>query len=156
MQHVAQATDQLSSPSCWTWAVSKSLSLIEKYWRIFWKKFRRKGQQEENDKTERVTGLGRRTREEIAKWNQVTALRFQTGGRHQMSPAYLRGDYNTDTYACIETYIKSACSEPDEKRKCPAPCQHCGFVFNPCNFKHRQTQKTFKRRKKVVVFCFCF
>ncbi|WP_419637050.1 hypothetical protein, partial [Thiolapillus sp.] len=33
---------------------------------IFWKKFRRKGQQAENDKTERVTGLGRRTREEIA------------------------------------------------------------------------------------------
>ena len=45
------------------------------------KKFRRKGQQAENDKTERVTGLGRRTREEIAKWNQMTALRFQTGGR---------------------------------------------------------------------------
>ena len=55
------------------------------------KKFRRKGQQAENDKTERVTGLGRRTREEIAKWNQMTALRFQTGGRHQTSPASLRG-----------------------------------------------------------------
>ncbi|WP_419582018.1 hypothetical protein [Thiolapillus sp.] len=52
---------------------------------------RRKGQQAENDKTERVTGLGRRTREEIAKWNQMTALRFQTGGRHQTSPASLRG-----------------------------------------------------------------
>ena len=39
----------------------------------------------ENSKTERVTGLGRRTREEIAKWNQMTALRFQTGGRHQTS-----------------------------------------------------------------------
>ena len=37
----------------------------------------------EEDKTERVTGLGRRTREEIEKWNQMTALRFQTGGRHQ-------------------------------------------------------------------------
>ena len=46
---------------------------------------RRKGQQAENDKTERVTGLGRRTREEIAKWNQMTAL------RHQTSPASLRG-----------------------------------------------------------------
>ena len=40
---------------------------------------RRKGQQAENDKTERVTGLGRRTREEIAKWNQMTTQRFQTG-----------------------------------------------------------------------------
>ena len=31
-------------------------------------------QQAEKDKTERVTGLGKRTREEIAKWNQVTAF----------------------------------------------------------------------------------
>ena len=29
-------------------------------------------------KIERVTGLGRETREEIAKWNQMTAPRFQT------------------------------------------------------------------------------
>ena len=35
---------------------------------------------QKKDKTERVTGLGRRTREETAKWNQMTALRFQTGG----------------------------------------------------------------------------
>ena len=55
------------------------------------KKFRRKGQQAEKDTSERVTGLGRRTREEIAKWNQMTALRLQTGGRHQTSPASLRG-----------------------------------------------------------------
>ena len=50
---------------------------------------RRKGQQAENDKTERVTGLGRRKSEEIAKWNQMTALRFQTGGgdiRHPRPP----------------------------------------------------------------------
>ena len=43
------------------------------------KKFRRKDQQAEEDKIERVTGLGRRTRKETAKWNQMTALRFQTG-----------------------------------------------------------------------------
>ena len=54
-------------------------------------KFRRVDQQAEKDKTERVTGLGRRTRKEIAKWNQMTALRFQTGGRHQTSPASLQG-----------------------------------------------------------------
>ena len=47
---------------------------------IFWKKCRRKGQQAEKDKTERVTGQGRRTREAIVKWNQMTALRLQTGG----------------------------------------------------------------------------
>ena len=45
-----------------------------------------------NDKTERVTGLVRRTKEEIAKWNQMTALRFKTGGRHQTSAASLRRD----------------------------------------------------------------
>ena len=50
-----------------------------------------KGQQAEKGKTERVTGLGRRTRQEIAKWNQMTVLRFQTGGRHQTSPASLWG-----------------------------------------------------------------
>ena len=49
------------------------------------------GQQAEKDKTERVLGLGSKTSEEIAKWNQMTALRFQTGGRHQTSPASLRG-----------------------------------------------------------------
>ena len=90
-QHAAYTTDQLSSPNCWTVAIQKSVFLNEKYWRIFWKKFRRKGQQAENDKTERVTGLGRRTREEIAKWNQMTALRSQTGGRHQTFPASLWG-----------------------------------------------------------------
>ena len=47
-------------------------------------------QQAEKDKTEQVTGLGRRTEEEIANWNQMTALRFQTGRRHQTSPASLR------------------------------------------------------------------
>ena len=40
------------------------------------------GRKKKEDKTERVTGFGRRTRtrEEIVKWNQMTALRFQTGG----------------------------------------------------------------------------
>ena len=37
---------------------------------------------QKKDKTERVTGLDRRTREEIVKWNQMTARRLQTGGRH--------------------------------------------------------------------------
>ena len=51
----------------------------------------RTSRQKKKKKTGRVTGLGRRTREEIAKWNQMTAPRFQTGGRHQTSPASLRG-----------------------------------------------------------------
>ena len=33
------------------------------------------------DNTERAKGLGRKTREEIVKWNQMTAPRFQIGGR---------------------------------------------------------------------------
>ena len=45
---------------------------------------------QKKDQTERVTGLGRKTREEIVKWNQMTALRFQTDGRHQMSLASFR------------------------------------------------------------------
>ena len=49
-------------------------------------------QQTEKDKTERVTGLGRRTREEIEMWNQMTAFRFQTERRHQTSPASIRGE----------------------------------------------------------------
>ena len=32
----------------------------------------------------------KKTREIIVKWNQMTALRFQTGGRHQTSPTALR------------------------------------------------------------------
>ena len=35
------------------------------------------GQQAEKDKTEKARGVGKRTREERVKWNQMTALRFQ-------------------------------------------------------------------------------
>ena len=69
----------------------KKAYLLTKNIEEFSGKMRRKGQQAENDTTERVTGLGRRTREEIAKWNQMTALRFQTGGRHHTSLASLQG-----------------------------------------------------------------
>ena len=37
--------------------------------------------EQENDQTKRTTGLGIRTRDEIGKENQMTALRFQTGRR---------------------------------------------------------------------------
>ena len=49
------------------------------------------GQQAEKDKTERVTGLGRRTREETAKWNQMTALRFHYRGETSDIPGLLSG-----------------------------------------------------------------
>ena len=37
-------------------------------------------------------GLGRRTREEIAKWNQMAALRFQTGGETSDIPGLPSGE----------------------------------------------------------------
>ena len=73
----------------------KSLSLNEKYWKNFLEKVQQNGPAgRKKDKTERALGLGGRNREETVKWNQVTALRFQTGGRHQTSPASLRGLFN--------------------------------------------------------------
>ena len=51
------------------------------------KKVQENGPAGRKKKTERVIGLGRKTKEEIVKWNQMTALRFQTGRRHQTYPA---------------------------------------------------------------------
>ena len=55
---------------------------------------------------------GKRTRQkklgkEIGNGNQMTALRFQTGGRHQISPASLRGRYN-DTVMTHNTNYRRA------------------------------------------------
>ena len=62
-------------------------------------------QQAEKDKTERVLGLGRRTREDIVKQNQMTALRFQAGvgvggGRHQTSPVSSLYYVHEDVLCC--------------------------------------------------------
>ena len=46
---------------------------------------------QKKEKTERVTGLGRRTKEEIVKWNQMTALRFQTEGKTSDIPGLPSG-----------------------------------------------------------------
>ena len=67
----------------------KSLSLDKKYRKNFLEKVQENGPAgRKKDKTERIILLGRRTREEIVKWNQMTALRFQTGGdiRHPRPP----------------------------------------------------------------------
>ena len=55
-------------------------------------------QQAEEDKTERLTGLGRRTREQIAKWNQMTALRFQTVGETSDIPGLPSGGIKKDKH----------------------------------------------------------
>ena len=70
------------------------------------KKVRRMDQQaEKKDKTWRVTGFSRGTREETIKWNQMTALRFQTGWRHHTSPATLQGKGN-EQGDCTHEQIK--------------------------------------------------
>ena len=46
---------------------------------------------QKKDKAERTMGVGRKTREKIVvEWNPMTALRFQTLGRHKTSPASLQ------------------------------------------------------------------
>ena len=108
-QPAAHTTDQLSSPNCLTRATQKSLTLNEKYLRVFWKMPGEWTISRKDYKTERARGLGRKKkekrkekkkkkekkeekkREEIGKGNQTTALRFQTGGTHQTSPASIRG-----------------------------------------------------------------
>ena len=54
---------------------------LRKILKNFLEKVQKKGPASRKRSDRMVTGLGRRTREEIAKWNQMTALRFQTGGR---------------------------------------------------------------------------
>ena len=46
---------------------------------------------QKKDQTERVIGLGRRTSEETVKWNQMTALRFKTGGETSDIPGLPSG-----------------------------------------------------------------
>lgn len=94
-------TSQLSFPSCSTRATEKrkkpnSLLRVYNYntfnsIRLFW---RTKKKSQENGpsaekwqdwKSKTSTDLGRRTREEMRKGNRKTALRFQTGQRHQTS-----------------------------------------------------------------------
>ena len=60
-QQAAHPTDQLSSPSCPTRAIQKSLTRNEIYLRVFWGK--KSGEwtiSRKNDKTERARGLGRK------------------------------------------------------------------------------------------------
>ena len=40
--------------------------------------------------------IGRTTREQTDRWNQMTALRFHTGERHQKRPASLRAKKNPE------------------------------------------------------------
>ena len=78
-------------------------SLPFRKWRFREKVVRRMGQKQKKDKTERAKGLRRRTREaeEIPKSGiKLTALRFQTGGRHQKSPTSLQGGQDVQITLC--------------------------------------------------------
>ena len=58
-----------------------------------------KKKKRKKDQTERVTGLDRRTREEIVKWDQMTAVRFQTrGGEDIRHPRPPFGGTHTQTH----------------------------------------------------------
>ena len=59
-QQAAHTTYQLSSPSCSTRVIQKSLTINKKYLRVFWKKSQKNGQKK--DKTERARGLGRKNK----------------------------------------------------------------------------------------------
>ena len=75
-----------------TRATQKSLPLGK--WRFRGKNDQGNGPKAEKEKTERATGLGRRTREELSKSgikDKLTALRFQTEGRHYKSPGLPSG-----------------------------------------------------------------
>ena len=62
--------------SCTYHLPTKSLTLNEKCLRIIWgETVRRMDHQQKNDKTEKARGLGRKTREEVGKGNQMTALK---------------------------------------------------------------------------------
>ena len=99
-QHAAHATDQLSSPSCYTTAIPTEKK--EKRAHFLTKNTEESsgernqengpvGRKKKRRKTERAMRVSRRTGVETVKWNQMTALRFQTGGRHQISPSSLQG-----------------------------------------------------------------
>ena len=93
----------------------KAYLLTKNIGRIFWKKFRRMDQQAEKDKTERVTGLGRRTRAEIVKWNQMTALRFQDRGETSDIPGlHLGGTWGT--WCCTDFKISLSTSKQGDAR----------------------------------------
>ena len=63
-QQAAHTTYQLSSSSCSTRAIQKSLTLNEKYLSVFWRE-KNSGEwtiSRKNDRTERARGLGRKNK----------------------------------------------------------------------------------------------
>ena len=69
--------------------------------------------QKKKDKTERVTGLGKKktkkTRDEIGKWNQMTAMRFQTKGGVGRDNRYPRSPFGGCGKNIVQKYM---CEKP--------------------------------------------
>ena len=91
-QQAAHTTYQLSSPSCSTRAIHKSLTLNKKYLRVLLEKSQENGSLAEKWQDEK----GRRprqkkTREEIRKGNQMTSPEISDRRETQTSPASLWG-----------------------------------------------------------------
>ena len=104
-QQAAHTTYQLSSPGCSTIAIQKSLTLNEKIFESFLEK--KSGEWTISRKTTRQKGQkaeAEKTKEEIGKGNQMTALRFQTGGGHQTSPASLQGKQQQKNHVFINGF----------------------------------------------------
>ena len=92
-QQAAHTTYQLSSPSCSTRAIQKSLITLNEKYLSFLEKRQENGPlaKKRQDRKSKRTRQEKERREEIGKGNQMAALKFQTGGGHQTSPASLRG-----------------------------------------------------------------
>ena len=86
-------------------------------------------QQAEKDMTERITGLGRRTRAEIAKWNQITALRFQTGGETSDILGFPSGETASEIFG-----------KHHEKKKRWVTAE----ILDPCNKRRELRKKRFE------------
>ena len=112
-----------SSPNCankqnTTRATQKNLPFGK--WRFVEEKVRRNGPKAEKDNTARATGLGKRTREErdiyiYKRGIKLTALKFQTGGRHQKSPGLPSGDKTERAIA--RTRQKNKRGDIEKKKK---------------------------------------
>ena len=68
------------------------------------------GQKQKREKTEGATGLSRITREQTEKWNQMTAVSFQTAGRYQKRPASLWAEKELIVYTQIG-HIVFSCAD---------------------------------------------
>ena len=117
-------------------------------------------QQAEKDKTERATGLGRREREEIAKWNQTTALRFQTGGRHQTSQTSLWGNTkvvcelfadDNSIHLCGTDVEPSQCSLQEGLNDVSKWCHKNSMVIHPGKTKSMVLASRQKHLRKCLM-----